>query len=89
MAMIKKYLLDLLAHCSEHPFGQDAVEWAITSGFVKLTYDLDQDLRTIMGEPGRPETGQYSQIIEAYQRVIHDQIMESDLAVLEEMRRAA
>ena len=51
MGMTKNYFLKVLERCSEHQFGQDAVEWAIISGWVKLTGDFQTDLRTIMGEP--------------------------------------
>jgi hypothetical protein len=49
--MMKDYLLQVQERCSEHQFGQDAVEWAIISGWVKLTYNLENDVRTIMGAP--------------------------------------
>lgn len=67
MGMIKNYLANLLCLCSEHEFGQDVVDWAIYTGRVRLSYDLDADLRLIMGEPGQPETGQYDNLVEAYQ----------------------
>src|SRR5579871_5915139 len=51
MGAMKNYLLTLLQHCSEETFGQDAVEYAIVSGAVTLTYHLETDLRAIMGEP--------------------------------------
>jgi len=72
MGAMKNYLLTLLQQCSEEQFGQDAVEYAIVSGAVTLTYDLQTDLKAIMGEPGKPETGRYSEFIEAYQRVCHE-----------------
>ena len=56
--MIKNYLLKLLAQCSEEQFGQDAIEWAIVSGLVDLSYDLDTDVHAIMPK--------YDEIIEAY-----------------------
>lgn len=71
MSMTKRYLENIICLCSEEKFGQDAVEWAILSGRIKLTFRLEADLRTIMGEPGSPETGQYSAIIEAYQMECH------------------
>jgi len=40
---------------------------------VQLTYDRDQDLRLIMVEPGKPETGRYDEIIVAYQRFLADE----------------
>ena len=85
MGMMKNYLLELLHLCSEEQFGQDAVEWAITVGLVKLSYDLERDLRLIMGEPGKPETGSYSDVIEAYQRVIRQEWTDGDAELLEEI----
>jgi hypothetical protein len=88
MGMMKNYLLDLLRLCSDQQFGQDAVEWAILTGFVKLTYDREKDLRLIMGEPGKPDTGNYAEITEAYQRVIrrdYDALLESHQPLLEEI----
>ncbi|PWU21766.1 MAG: hypothetical protein C5B50_01010 [Verrucomicrobia bacterium] len=90
MGMMKNYLLTLLQNCSEHRCGQDAVEYAIVSGQVPLTYDLETDLRTIMGEPGKPETGLYDQLIEQWQRLQrqhHDSLIESYQPILEEMLR--
>lgn len=60
MGMIKNYLLEVLQQCSEEQFGQDAIEWAIVSGLVRLSYDLDTDIREIMLR--------YDEIIEAYRR---------------------
>ena len=62
MGMMKNYLLNLLQQCSEEKFGQDAIEWAIVSGRVHLTYDLDRDLRAVMSR--------YDEIIEAYRLVL-------------------
>ncbi len=62
---MKRYLENLVTLCSDEVFGQDAVEWAVLAGHVKLTYDLDADLRAIMGEPGHPETGQYDALCAA------------------------
>lgn len=56
--MMKNYLLKLLQQCSEEQFGQDAIEWAIVSGRVRLTYDLDRDIHACMCR--------YDEIIEAY-----------------------
>ncbi|HVM50949.1 MAG TPA: hypothetical protein VMU04_23175 [Candidatus Acidoferrum sp.] len=87
---MKNYLLTLLEHCSEEQFGQDAVEWAIVTGFIQLSYDLEADLRLIMGEPGRPETGRYDDIVEAYQRVVrqnYQALIESYGPVLEGLNR--
>lgn len=61
MGMTKNYLLKILENCSEHQFGQDAVEWAIVTEQVRLTGDLETDLRAILGEPGKPETGRYDE----------------------------
>ena len=72
MGQMKNYLLRVLENCSDEQFGQDAVEWAITNGYIHLTYDLDTDLRQIMGEPGKPETGKYDEICGAYRRVLQD-----------------
>ena len=60
MGMMKNYLLNLLQQCSEEQFGQDAIEWAVVSGLVRLTYDLDHDIRESMSR--------YDEIIEAYRR---------------------
>jgi hypothetical protein len=60
MGMMKNYLLKLLQQCSEEQFGQDAIEWAIGTGLVRLTYDLERDVRESMSR--------YDEIIEAYRR---------------------
>src|SRR5215471_9839817 len=60
MGMMKNYLLKVLQECSEEKFGQDAIEWAIVSGLVRLTYDLERDVRESMSR--------YDEIIEAYRR---------------------
>ena len=65
MGYTKNYLLELLCLCSDEQFGQDAVEWAIMTGLVKLTYNQHQDLLTIMGRPGYPESGAYPAIVDA------------------------
>ena len=67
---MKEYLLKLLELCSDENFGQEAVEYGVVNGRVPLTYDLQTDLRTIMGEPGRPETGCYDQLCAAYRAVV-------------------
>ena len=67
MGMMKRYLENLVCLCSEEKFGQDAVEWAILSGHIKLTYVMQDDLVLIMGQPGLPKTGLYDTIIEEYQ----------------------
>jgi hypothetical protein len=68
MGMTKNYLLKIQENCCDQRFGQEAVEWAILSGWIKLTGDVQTDLVTIMGQPGKPETGKYDEIIVAYQR---------------------
>jgi hypothetical protein len=91
MGMMKQYLLNLLSLCSDQQFGQDAVEWAIVSGRLKLTYDLESDLCLIMGQPGQPETGQYSALVETYQRVAQQNqelLLESYQPLLEELNRS-
>jgi hypothetical protein len=60
MGMMKNYLLTLLQQCSEEQFGQDAIEWAIEAGIVRLSYGLDADVRSVMSR--------YDEIIEAYRR---------------------
>jgi hypothetical protein len=62
MGMMKNYLLKLLEQCSEEKFGQDAIEWAIVSGLVPLTYDLERDVRESMSR--------YDEIIEGYRRAL-------------------
>ena len=62
MGMMKNYLLNLLQQCSEEKFGQDAIEWAITSGLVRLTYKLDTDIHECMSR--------YDEIIEAYRHAL-------------------
>ncbi len=90
MGMMKNYLLNLLALCSEEQFGQDAVEWGINTGQVPLTYNLEQDLRTIMGEPGRPDTGKYDDLCEHYRRTCRQrELEEADLPLVDELNRHA
>ena len=60
--MMKNYVLTLLQQCSEEQFGQDAIESAIVSGLVHLSYELNADVRSIMLR--------YDEIIEAYRRSI-------------------
>ena len=50
MAAIKQYLLTLLQNCSDEPFGQDAVEHAIVTGKLQLTYNLETDLHQIFDQ---------------------------------------
>ena len=44
---MKNYLLTILEQCSEEKFGQDAVEHALVTGALTLTYNLTTDLHTI------------------------------------------
>lgn len=60
MGMMKNYVLKVLEQCSEERFGQDAIEWAIVSGLLPLTYNLERDVRAAMSR--------YDEIIEAYRR---------------------
>jgi len=60
MGMMKNYLLRLLEQCSEEQFGQDAIEWALSTGLLTLTYDFNRDVRESMSR--------YDSIIEAYRR---------------------
>ena len=85
---MKHYLLELLCLCSDEQFGQDAVEWAIMTGLVKLTYDQQQDLIHIMGRPGIPESGAYPAIVDAYRQHVRQENegrFERDLPILEAM----
>ena len=68
---MKNYLLRVLESCSEENFGQEAIEWAIVTGRVQLTYDLKTDIHNIMGPDATGAGGietNYDRIIEAYQR---------------------
>ena len=65
---MKNYLLTILENCSDENFGQEAVEWAIMEGHLTLTYDLQTDLRAIVGEPGKPETGRYDEFCAGYRQ---------------------
>ena len=62
MGMIKNYLLEIICACSDHQFGQDAIEFAIQMGHVKLTFDHEADVKQIMA--------QYDDIIEWYRREV-------------------
>jgi len=50
MGTMKNYLLTVLENCSEENFGQDAVEWAIATGRIVLTYNLPTDLHQIFDQ---------------------------------------
>jgi hypothetical protein len=79
MGMMKNYMLKLLQQCSEEQFGQDAIEWAIASGLVHLSYHLEPDVRSIMLR--------YDEIIEAYRRSLARANLELRKAA-EPMKRA-
>jgi hypothetical protein len=79
MGMMKNYLLELLQQCSEEKFGQDAIEWSIVSGLVRLTYDSDRDIRECMSR--------YDEIIEGYRRALAEKT-EDPAHVLAPMERA-
>lgn len=75
MGCMKNYLLTVLENCSEEKFGQEAIEWAIVTGRITLTYNLTTDVKAIMGDCVTATTadgpsGQtgYDRIIEAYRR---------------------
>jgi hypothetical protein len=60
MGMMKNYVLKLVEQCSDVQFGQDAIEWAVVSGLVRLSYDLERDVHESMSR--------YDEILEAYRR---------------------
>ena len=71
-------------------FMQILHKWAIMSGFVRITYDKEQDLRLIMGEPEKSRSGCYHEIVQAYQRVIsqnYEALIESYESFLAEILR--
>ncbi len=82
MGMMKRYLENLLHFCSDEQFGQEAVEWAILSGHLRLTYDLQADLVRIMGPPGFPAFGEYDKLCAAYRTYCaqHDAVDQALLA---------
>lgn len=64
MSMQSEYLLSVLERCSEHSFGQDAIEHAITTGSIILTYDLDKDVQAVCAR--------YDAIVTDYQQFCHN-----------------
>ncbi len=65
MGAMKHYVIELLTSCvPDVQFGQDAIEYAIYMRHVTLTYDMDTDVANIMAR--------YSELVEAYQRHVHD-----------------
>ena len=47
---MKNYLLTLLQQCAEEKTGQDAVEHALVTGKLQLTYNLETDLHQIFDQ---------------------------------------
>jgi hypothetical protein len=80
MGMMKNYFLTLLEQCSEENFGQDAIEWAVVTGRIRLSYELDRDVREIMPR--------YDEITEAYRRSLAQEVKEHR-PPLAPMKRAA
>jgi hypothetical protein len=50
MGAMKNYLLTVLENCSDQQFGQEAVEHALLSGALELTYNLPTDLHQIFDQ---------------------------------------
>lgn len=50
MGTMKNYLLTLLQQCSEEKTGQDAIEHAIVTGALKLTYNFQTDIHQIFDQ---------------------------------------
>lgn len=60
---MKDYLLKFLTTAApENGFAQDALEWAVLNGLLKLTGDLETDVRQAMQ--------QYDIIIESYHDIL-------------------
>jgi len=67
MGFHKNYLNDLVCACApDNGFAQEAIEYAIVSGWVSLsgTYQSEVDIRIVMS--------QYDAILEGYHTVIRD-----------------
>ncbi len=71
MDQLKNYLLRILERCSDDPFGQEALEWAITSGRVQLTLNLTADLHHLLDDGG------YQRILEEYQKHLQTSVGQS------------
>lgn len=71
MGNMKNYLLRLVEQ-GTNPEQQDAIEWAILSGWVKLTYKYEQDSTRIASELGA--------IVSAYRRVVEQMERPVELA---------
>ena len=63
MGLVKHYLNDLICACSDEQFGQDAVEYAVQMGRVKVTGDQAADTAAIMSN--------YDAVVSAYQDEVH------------------
>jgi hypothetical protein len=94
--MLKRYLENILHNCSEQSFGQEAVEWAIVTGRLKLKYELAADLHAIFDPlPDQPDDGvdkpltRYDEIIADYQAQVQADsalLMESYAPLLEQIQ---
>ena len=84
MGMMKNYLYSLVC-CVEEQFGQDAIEWAIFSGWFTPSYHYETDVAAIFAVvetiPGEKPVTQYDRILEAYRRVFQRNEAECDLAL--------
>jgi hypothetical protein len=79
MGMMKNYLLTLVCECApENEFSQDAIEHAIATRLVHLTYSLEEDVVEIMSR--------YDEIIAAHHHFLRQ---EMDAFAREEYDRAA
>lgn len=81
MGMMKHYLLSVLEAAADHDFGQNAVEYAINTGKIELTYDLAIDTNAIAIK--------YDDIITAYRSHVHQTTATVDLPVPTNQRRKA
>ena len=65
----KRHIENLLHHCSGEQFGQDAIEHAILTGSLELTYDLPTDIHQIYDPHSAccdaPPLGELSPVSEA------------------------
>jgi hypothetical protein len=85
MGATKNYLNNVIcASAPEEQFGQDAVEFAIQMGLVKLTMDFKTDVALI--------ASQYDDICQAYRREVmrnEAALVESYGPLLNDIRRVA
>ncbi len=73
MGAAKNYMNDLVCHCApENGFAQDAIEFALTSGWLEPTGDFDLDVFNIFAS--------YDKIIESWRVVLKNNpdIQEAD-----------